>query len=94
MFAVVLEFEPLPGKEDISFPGCCEIRDAVADEDDKWDFALVTESCGFSAALVDGQGFVVAEFCLVQPDGFPGGSVGADVGVVCHDVDMRGLHFC
>lgn len=60
VYAVFLQLETFAGKEDICFPGSCEIRHTIADEDDKRNLAIHTCVCGFSPTFVDREGFVVA----------------------------------
>lgn len=60
VIAVFLELQALPRKQDIRFPGSREIRDTVADEDDKWDFSLDASSRGFSATLINREGLVMS----------------------------------
>jgi hypothetical protein len=88
LVAVLLEAESAAGKEDVGFAGGGEVGDAVTDEDDHGDGAVVALEAGRVLEVVDGLCLVVAELGVVEPDGLPLAAVRRDGGVVGDDVDV------
>jgi hypothetical protein len=91
--AVFFQAQPLSRKEHICFSRSRQVRDTVADEDDKGDLSILVFSCRHLATLLDRQRLVVAEFSVVPPYWFPFGAIGLDLRVVGNDPDLGSLLF-
>ena len=88
--AVLLEHQALAREEHVGMSGGGQVGDAVADEDDEGDGAVVALQLGVAAGVGHGARLVVAEVAAVDPKGLPLGTVAADLGVVGDDVDAGG----
>jgi hypothetical protein len=86
--AVLFEAKAAPGKEDVCLSRGREVADAVANEDDQGDCAVVAFEFRGGTGLLHAACFVVAEIAVVQPERLPLGAGGVDGGVVGHDFDV------
>lgn len=87
--AVLLEPEAPAREQDVGLARGGQVGDAVADEDDERDRAVLAHQLGLPPRLRDRQRLVVAQLRVVAPDRLPRRPVRRDLRLVRHDLDVR-----